>query len=49
LVLLVALAVRDDGWTGDREIDAKNETLAAFYPTSDLRDRAGHIFFWWRG
>ncbi len=34
------------GWTGDKEVDAKNETLAAFYPTSDLVTGPDIIFFW---
>src|SRR5476651_1014212 len=34
------------GWTGDKEIDAKNETLAAFYPTTDLVTGPDIIFFW---
>ncbi len=34
------------GWTGDKETDAKNETLAAFYPTTDLVTAPDIIFFW---
>ncbi len=34
------------GWTGDKEIDARNPTLAAFYPTTDLVTGPDIIFFW---
>ena len=34
------------GWTGDPERDAKNETLRAFYPTTDLVTGPDIIFFW---
>src|SRR5205085_11542439 len=34
------------GWTGDKEIDAKNETLKKFYPTTDLVTAPEIIFFW---
>ncbi len=34
------------GWTGDAERDAKNETLRAFYPTTDLVTGPDIIFFW---
>jgi valyl-tRNA synthetase len=33
-------------WTGDKEIDAKNATLKAFYPTTDLVTAPEIIFFW---
>ena len=34
------------GWTGDKAVDAKNPTLAAFYPTTDLVTGPDIIFFW---
>ncbi len=34
------------GWTGDKETDAKLETLAKFYPTTDLVTGPDIIFFW---
>ena len=34
------------GWTGDREKDAQNPTLRAFYPTTDLVTGPDIIFFW---
>ena len=34
------------GWTGDKDIDARNPTLAAFYPTTDLVTGPDIIFFW---
>jgi valyl-tRNA synthetase len=34
------------GWTGDKETDAKNPTLKAFYPTTDLVTGPDIIFFW---
>ena len=34
------------GWTGDPERDARNATLRAFYPTSDLVTGPDIIFFW---
>ena len=34
------------GWTGDQETDAKNPTLAKFYPTTDLVTGPDIIFFW---
>jgi len=34
------------GWTGDRDVDAKNATLKAFYPTTDLVTGPDIIFFW---
>ena len=34
------------GWTGNKEADAKNPTLAAFYPTTDLVTGPDIIFFW---
>ncbi len=34
------------GWTGDREVDAANPTLRAFYPTTDLVTGPDIIFFW---
>ena len=34
------------GWTGNTEIDAKNPTLAKFYPTTDLVTGPDIIFFW---
>ncbi|MFO1022724.1 MAG: valine--tRNA ligase [Planctomycetales bacterium] len=34
------------GWTGDAETDAKNPTLKAFYPTTDLVTGPDIIFFW---
>jgi valyl-tRNA synthetase len=34
------------GWTGDPDTDAKNETLKAFYPTTDLVTGPDIIFFW---
>jgi valyl-tRNA synthetase len=34
------------GWTGDKEKDAKNPTLKAFYPTTDLVTGPDIIFFW---
>ena len=34
------------GWTGDKEADAKNPTLKAFYPTTDLVTGPDIIFFW---
>jgi len=34
------------GWTGDRATDAKNPTLQAFYPTTDLVTGPDIIFFW---
>ena len=33
-------------WTGDKEIDEKNLTLAKFYPTTDLVTGPDIIFFW---
>jgi valyl-tRNA synthetase len=34
------------GWTGDRQVDALNPTLRAFYPTTDLVTGPDIIFFW---
>ncbi|KAB2671257.1 MAG: valine--tRNA ligase [Verrucomicrobia bacterium] len=34
------------GWTGDKDTDAKNPTLKAFYPTTDLVTGPDIIFFW---
>ena len=34
------------GWTDDKETDAKNATLKAFYPTTDLVTGPDIIFFW---
>ena len=34
------------GWTGDKDADAKNPTLKAFYPTTDLVTGPDIIFFW---
>ena len=34
------------GWTGDRQPDAQNPTLKAFYPTTDLVTGPDIIFFW---
>jgi valyl-tRNA synthetase len=34
------------GWTGDKDSDAKNPTLKAFYPTTDLVTGPDIIFFW---
>ena len=34
------------GWTNDKELDAKNPTLAKFYPTTDLVTGPDIIFFW---
>jgi valyl-tRNA synthetase len=34
------------GWTGDKDIDSKNPTLKAFYPTTDLVTGPDIIFFW---
>src|SRR5438093_6864211 len=34
------------GWTGDKEIDSKNQTLKKFYPTTDLVTAPEIIFFW---
>jgi valyl-tRNA synthetase len=34
------------GWTGDPATDAKNPTLKAFYPTTDLVTGPDIIFFW---
>jgi len=34
------------GWAGNKEIDAKNETLKKFYPTTDLVTAPEIIFFW---
>jgi valyl-tRNA synthetase len=34
------------GWTGDKEKDAQNPTLKAFYPTNDLVTGPDIIFFW---
>ncbi|MFZ9855329.1 MAG: valine--tRNA ligase [Limisphaerales bacterium] len=34
------------GWTGDRQVDAQNPTLRAFYPTTDLVTGPDIIFFW---
>jgi len=34
------------GWTGDPELDSKNETLKEFYPTTDLVTAPDIIFFW---
>src|SRR5437773_8631510 len=34
------------GWTGDKQIDSKNETLKKFYPTTDLVTGPDIIFFW---
>lgn len=34
------------GWTGDKEKDALNPTLRAFYPTTDLVTGPDIIFFW---
>ncbi len=34
------------GWTGDPDTDAKNPTLRAFYPTTDLVTGPDIIFFW---
>jgi valyl-tRNA synthetase len=33
-------------WTGNAEIDAKNDTLKKFYPTTDLVTGPDIIFFW---
>lgn len=34
------------GWTGDKEQDAQNPMLKAFYPTTDLVTGPDIIFFW---
>jgi valyl-tRNA synthetase len=34
------------GWTGDQAADAKNPSLKAFYPTTDLVTGPDIIFFW---
>ncbi|SKA82624.1 valyl-tRNA synthetase [Prosthecobacter debontii] len=34
------------GWTGDKEKDAQNPMLKAFYPTTDLVTGPDIIFFW---
>ncbi len=34
------------GWTGDKDTDARNPTLKAFYPTTDLVTGPDIIFFW---
>jgi valyl-tRNA synthetase len=34
------------GWTGDKLQDSKNQTLKAFYPTTDLVTGPDIIFFW---
>lgn len=34
------------GWTGDKEVDDRNPTLKAFYPTTDLVTGPDIIFFW---
>jgi valyl-tRNA synthetase len=34
------------GWTGDKEKDAQNPLLKAFYPTTDLVTGPDIIFFW---
>jgi valyl-tRNA synthetase len=34
------------GWIGDKDTDAKNPTLKAFYPTTDLVTGPDIIFFW---
>jgi valyl-tRNA synthetase len=34
------------GWTGQKEVDAGNPTLQAFYPTTDLVTGPDIIFFW---
>ena len=34
------------GWTGDKGIDSRNETLKKFYPTTDLVTAPEIIFFW---
>jgi valyl-tRNA synthetase len=34
------------GWTGDKDKDARNETLQKFYPTTDLVTGPDIIFFW---
>ncbi|MCZ7636058.1 MAG: class I tRNA ligase family protein [Verrucomicrobia bacterium] len=34
------------GWTGDPALDARNATLQAFYPTTDLVTGPDIIFFW---
>lgn len=34
------------GWTGDKERDAQNPMLKAFYPTTDLVTGPDIIFFW---
>jgi valyl-tRNA synthetase len=34
------------GWTGNRQADAQNATLRAFYPTTDLVTGPDIIFFW---
>src|SRR5579885_1102773 len=34
------------GWTGDPQIDSRNETLKKFYPTTDLVTGPDIIFFW---
>jgi valyl-tRNA synthetase len=34
------------GWLDDKEVDSKNETLKAFYPTTDLVTGPDIIFFW---
>src|SRR2546422_2307623 len=34
------------GWTGNPDLDSKNETLKKFYPTTDLVTAPEIIFFW---
>ncbi|MDE0752174.1 MAG: valine--tRNA ligase [Planktomarina sp.] len=34
------------GWTGDAEVDAKNDILQRFFPTADLITGSDILFFW---
>jgi valyl-tRNA synthetase len=34
------------GWTGDAEVDAKNDILQRFFPTTDLITGSDILFFW---
>jgi valyl-tRNA synthetase len=34
------------GWTGDAEVDAKNDILQRFFPTNDLITGSDILFFW---
>ena len=34
------------GWTGDAEVDAKNDVLQRFFPTADLITGSDILFFW---